>query len=943
MTALRECDGENCQALMIVRADFQLPLYRFMEKLRVPLQQDRNYFLVDLFDLDHAKKVLTLFGQAYGKLPNDSRQMGAEDLRFVEEAIDSLAEKEGNERYVSPVRLALFAEMIKRNSWTRTTLSDAGGPEGLVISYLEKAFGSRYGKPAPHHAHERAAQAVLRDLLPGPGSNLRGHMRSERELWEASGFVDRESFLNLIGVLDRETRLVTPTHPEGADEARPQPAAPGNAYYQLTHDFLVPSLREWLTQKRLAAFPDHVRTFRPSGTPDELFASGLVNRLIDTATAQAPAIISEMQDYRRWTDPLLRTAYAEAQRTGNLQRQLRASLALLPVDAGQVEYLYGRLLEAEPHELAVIRDALFPYEQQFLDRLWAVLERWEKGRENQRLRAACALATYDPGSPRWERASTSVVEQLVSVNPVFLAPWMEGFRPVRAKLLAPLSAAFRDRGEGRTPERSLATSILADYAADEPQVMADLLMDADEKQFALMYAKVKEHGDRGLPLLFGEVGKTLPPEAKDEARERLAKRQANAAVGLLRMNQPDRVWPLLKHSPDPRGRSYLIHRFGPLGTDAGVLVERLEVEPEVAVRRALILSLGPEEFGEEAWTPEVKDVLVQRLREMYCTAPDPGLHAAAEWLLRQWQQEAWLAQTYDAWAKDSEQRQKRLEGITQALAGEQAEAKPQWYVNGQGQTMVVIPGPVEFLMGSPPTEAGRYADERRHRRRIGRTFAIAAKPVTVEQYRAFSNRYEALKEYAPTEDCPAHGTSWHRAAAYCNWLSHREGLPRDQWYYQADPQGRATRMKGNSLGLIGYRLPTEAEWEYACRAGAVTSRYYGESEELLKNYAWYLENAKNRSWPVGGKKPNDLGLFDLHGNVWAWCQDRYEDYPEAKGIEAVEDPEEVLGIEDNNDSRVLRGSSFGSPAVFVRSANRERDVPTNGDDYVGFRPARSFR
>src|SRR5262249_6657726 len=151
----------------------------------------------------------------------------------------------------------------------------------------------------------------------------------------------------------------------------------------------------------------------------------------------------------------------------------------------------------------------------------------------------------------------------------------------------------------------------------------------------------------------------------DADKETLAKRQANAAVALLKMNQAAKVWPLLMHSPEPTARSYLIHRFGPLGADAGAIVKRLEEEPDVTIRRALILSLGPEEFGEQAWTPEGKKLLVQQLQDMYRTAADPGLRAAAEWLLRQWHEEAWLRQTDDAWAKDKEQRDKRLESIKQ--------------------------------------------------------------------------------------------------------------------------------------------------------------------------------------------------------------------------------------------------------------------------------------
>ena len=140
-----------------------------------------------------------------------------------------------------------------------------------------------------------------------------------------------------------------------------QAATSDETYYQLTHDYLVPSVREWLIQKRLALYPNYVRTvaLRPPNTPYEHSAVSLMSRLIDTGIAQVPGIVAEMQDYRRWTDPLLRAAYAEAETTGNRQRQLHTSLALLPVDHSQVEYLFGRLLNAEPHEVAVIREPCF--------------------------------------------------------------------------------------------------------------------------------------------------------------------------------------------------------------------------------------------------------------------------------------------------------------------------------------------------------------------------------------------------------------------------------------------------------------------------------------------------------------------------------------------------------------------------------------------------------
>ncbi|MBI1915474.1 MAG: formylglycine-generating enzyme family protein [Planctomycetes bacterium] len=594
--------------------------------------------------------------------------------------------------------------------------------------------------------------------------------------------------------------------------------------------------------------------------------------------------------------------------------------------------------------------------QQLAKELWAVVgqvadlpaapagQRPAPRQAERRFRALVALAGFDPKSPRWKEAGRDVVGPLLAAEPLHAAVWSAGLRDVKESLLAPLSEVYRDRE--RPAERRLATFILSDYVGDYPQRLAELLMDADEQQFAVLFPKLQAHGESGLPVLTGEVDKKLPADAKEDDKEQLAKRQANAAVAMLRMNQPMKVWPLLKHRPDPRVRSYLIHRFGPLGAEVGALVKRLAEEPDVSIRRALLLSLGPEEFGKEAWTPEGKRRLVQQVQEMYRTVDDPGLHAAAEWLLRQWKEEAWLRQTNEAGAKDKPQREKWLEGIRQELAktASRERKRPEgrhWYVNGQGQTMVVIPGPVEFVMGSPPTEEGRGGVESQHRKRIGRTFALAATSVTKEQFLRFLPKFghTEMKRY-PDPTCPIGGVVWYEAAAYCNWLSKQEGIPEDQWCYETNPRGQVTKLKEKYLSRTGYRLPTEAEWEYACRAGAATSRYYGESAELLGKYSWYFQNAGERTWPVGSKKPNDLGLFDLHGNVYSWCQERYKEYPQ--GAQVEDDIEDILSI-DTQEGRVLRGGSFLSPASFLRSANRYMLVPAYRYIYVGLCPARTFR
>src|SRR5262249_34037025 len=156
-----------------------------------------------------------------------------------------------------------------------------------------------------------------------------------------------------------------------------------------------------------------------------------------------------------------------------------------------------------------------------------------------------------------------------------------------------------------------------------------------------------------------------------------------------------------------------------------------------------------------------------------------------------------------------------------------------------------------------------------------------------------------------------------------------EGLPEKEWCYEPNPEGKdalGMKLRANYLSLTGYRLPTEAEWEYACRAGAVTSRFFGETGELLRHYASYPGKSGGGTWPWWRRKPNDLGLFDMHGNIWVWCQEGYKEYDTGTGSKPVEDTQDVLNV--NDQPRVIRGGSFANPASTIRSADRDGFEPT---------------
>jgi len=229
------------------------------------------------------------------------------------------------------------------------------------------------------------------------------------------------------------------------------------------------------------------------------------------------------------------------------------------------------------------------------------------------------------------------------------------------------------------------------------------------------------------------------------------------------------------------------------------------------------------------------------------------------------------------------------------------------------------------VMGSPEDESGRRNNEGpRHEVQITRGFHLGVYLVTQDEYQQVVGSNPS--HFKGERRRPVENVNWFDAVSFCNGLSEREQLP---LFY--DIQKQTVRIIGGN----GYRLPTEAEWEYACRAGTTSRWWFGGEETRLSQFAWYEHNSGGTTHPVGARPANPWDLHDIHGNVWEWCQDLY-----GAGFYRQSPAADPIGPDSGN-GRVLRGGSWADQAGLCRSSIRGDVPPDFRDSIIGFRAART--
>lgn len=905
-TALRQCDGQTVQCLLLVRDDFWLALSRFMSVLEVPLRQNHNAGLVDLFSVAHARRVLAEFGVAYDRISPEVSERTSVQNGFLDRAVEGLSV--GGK--VFPVRLALFVEMVKSQPWEQRTIDSLGGVEGIGLQFLEESFSSELA-PAAQRTHEPAVRKVLRMLLPESHVDIKGMMQSEQALLEASGYeAQPKLFAEMIRILDKELRLITPTDPAGttsSDESISQ-SSDGVAYYQLTHDYLVPAIERWITQRqhetrqgraelRLAEYAalwsvKPVRKFAPSwidwasirllsssdrwsaterrmmrsATQSHLIRSSLVAVIVVVAAAiswgiwkrsHAVAAVQQLQTVR--TDQLSEVLHqirdqgtfasgplsqALADSAPGTRERILNQLGILQHDESQHDSLVQQSIDMDLPLLMVVREQLADLSQKDLQWLSSVVRSVEQ-EPQRRLHAAIMIGgQVDSRSSSalkfTQEESETIVAQMLqhaTVAPQDNSHLIAGLMPISQALMKPLLA--RALSPTESPTRSLSTTFAIQLLRDRPQQLLDFFLDASFEQHATILSVLSEQlpsqESRIRELVFSEIETGLPEQEFDV----LARHKGVAAALLHRLGYAESTWPLLRQTPWPHSRAYIINRTAPLGGNFSVLLNRFPREPDASIRRALFLAMGGFQWNEIPKPTQAQSLVL--VKDSFTNDPDAGIHSAAQWLLMRWQQNEWLESEIE--------RQSKL----------MPDVRKNWFVNGHGQTMAIL--------------------DARDDPEIGRVFAISTGEVTVAQFTRFAPDQDYYRHRSPTADCPMGLVNWFDCAKYCRWLSGELNSDPEHAY----PADDSIEDQGKSFDEVlqsgAYRLPTPAEWRFACAALTTSRRYFGWSDSLADDYYWYYETALNdelevRYHPAGSKMPNDFGMFTMYDGVREWCHSR---------------------------------------------------------------------
>ncbi len=651
-----------------------------------------------------------------------------------------------------------------------------------------------------------------------------------------------------------------------------------------------------------------------------VYALSQIENLLSCKPEEISNIIKMIDDHRLWIDPKLKEMLNEKSLGID---EWRVRLALLPVDKSQVKHLAEQIMQTNPQELLIIREFLLPYKDELKKYYWSILDDIETDID-KRFLAACILAIFDPSNNNWSIVSNTIVERLLIENPLYLREWIQALLPIGNVLLSSLREQFI-KGEVETI-REAAAVVLSKFAVNDPETLASLVSESTFQSYKMLFnvltsdEKNVESGRRKLKKI---ILKTPTGDLYESERVFLGKKRAVAAITLLHMEERESIYDVFKVDDDPEALTQFIHQAKKRNIRSELLFECLETTTASQVRYALLLALGEYEYYKLSVGDrnKIKNILT----DWYLTENSSGVHGACEWLLRHY-------------------------GFQEVVDELNIISKPfdpnstrKWFniqIDEKKFITFVTYPPGRFIMGSPEWEKERsHSESPQHEVIITRPFAICNCLVTRGNFEQFIKENEIkdfpnINGFSSYKKTPIVSVNWYESVEYCRWLTKKIGFQEaDQCYI--DPESLEKNIDGYPVNWpfihdnIGFRLPTEAEWEYACRCGTVSSFSFGCDSSLIPYYGWMQSNAELKTHEVGYLRPNIRGLFDTHGNCWEWCHDWYGAYP----VDPVTDP---IG-QSQGIRHALKGGCMNLNARWSRSACRNAHLPINRNTYIGFR------
>lgn len=670
-------------------------------------------------------------------------------------------------------------------------------------------------------------------------------------------------------------------------------------------------------------------------------AQEIVSSLCSARSEAILPLVKEIQESPRLTQPILESLLLK---NADLDGQSRENvvIALASQNNKYSNELYELALVANVSKLPVYQRVFsLKHNQETVPHLWNLLEQTTAPSE-ARFNAALVLAATSSQSKRWTTGKLAwLVENILSKNPE-IQPKLRELVFLLKQRLTPIVVDYVDKPELTQSQQVSAANFIADFAEEDQVALAKSILRANSDQFSILQDKLlSADNTRTAVEVFDTQLQTSPRDDESEVgRVRIGRRRANAAISSLLLGHIGGAIKCLTVDNDFESATQFVHLSRKQGISAQTAFDcfracRAEAQKKGQGRQSdrlaysSILLLGqfpPSDF-------DAYERIQSEIRNLYSQHPSAGVHSACGWLLKRWgldKEKREVDEREFPYSPDREWFTIRVTPKKDALGNRISIEDGEIFL-----TMIVFPNG-SFKMGSPESEVNRQGNETQINVSLSRPFALSDREVPWRAFNVFdaSRNFNAInQQYKKTQslDLSAHAITWDECIRFCHWIGVWSNVTDEEQALLNIEYAEAKDLEYD-LSRTGFRLPTEAEWEYANRGELTTPYFFGSDRSLVSSYGWTANDSTTYSQIGGQLCPSSFGLFDSCGNLWEWCMD-WEANPR---IDGATDP---LGTNAGINSKIAKGGAWNAGPTWCRTASTISENPVSWLNMMGFRLA----